>query len=103
MGKHSGVRGYIEVTYARRRWGPSGLGSGAGSRRAHTARTVVPPCCADSRRTRRRSCCRSSCTRPGRSGTMWHVGYTRTLRKKKTKWDLLVVFLSLKMCILFYF
>lgn len=70
------------MTHARRRWGPSGRGSGAGSRRAHTARTAGPPCCVDSRRTRLRSCCRSSCTWPGRSGTMWSAGYTRTLRSK---------------------
>lgn len=83
--EHSEVRGYVEVTHARRRSGPAGLGSGAGRRTARTARTVGPPCCVDSPRTRLRSCCRSSCTRRGRSDTMWSDGCTHTLRRKGTK------------------
>ncbi len=91
--EHSAVRGDEEVTYAHRHRGPSGPGSGAGSSRAHTARTVGPPYCVGSRRTRLRSRCRSSCKRPGRSDTTWSGGYTHTLRKTGTKWDLLVLLL----------
>lgn len=67
-------------THARRRWGRAGPCWGAGSRRGRTARTAARWCCAGSPRTRRRSRCPSSCTRPGRSGTTWRVGCTRTLR-----------------------
>lgn len=81
---HSGSEGHIEVTYVHRRWGPSGLCWGVGRRKVHTARTGARLCCADSRRTRLRSRCRSSCTRPGQSGTRWSAGYTRTLGKKRT-------------------
>lgn len=73
------------MTYVRRRWGPSGLVWGAGRRKERTVRTVGLLCCAGSRRTRLRSCSRSSCTWPGRSDTRWSAGYTRTLRKKGTK------------------
>lgn len=82
-------------TYARRRWGPAGLGSGAGSRRARTARTVGRWCCVDSPRTRRRSRCPSSCTRPGRSGTTRRAGCTRTLGKRSGVLEVL----ALNMCI----
>lgn len=67
-------------THARRRWGRAGPGWGAGRRRGRTARTAARRCCAGSRRTRRRSRCPSSCTRPGRSGTKRRAGCTRTLR-----------------------
>lgn len=85
-----GVRGHLQVTHARRRWGLSGLGWGAGSRKARTAHTVARSCCADSPRTRRRSRCRSSCTRPGQSGRTWRAGYTRTLRQDGGQQDLKV-------------
>lgn len=91
------------TTYARRRLGLAGLGSGAGSRTARSARTAGPPCCVDSPRTRLRSCCRSSCTRRGRSDTRWSDGCTHTLRRKQTKVLDLMVVLPVKTWLLFHF
>lgn len=58
-------------TYARRRRGPAGLSQGAGSRRACTARSCVPWCCAGTHHTLPRWCSPSSCTQPCQSGTGW--------------------------------
>lgn len=70
--------------YARRRRDPVGLSLGAGSRRACTARSCAPLCCAGSRHTPLRWCSLSPCTRPCRSGTAWsdHCNYTLWQRWK---------------------
>lgn len=58
-------------TYARRRPGPADPSRGAGSRRACTACSCVPQCCAGSRHKPPRWCSPWPCTRPCRNGTAW--------------------------------
>lgn len=62
----------------RRRGGPSGCGGWAGSP-GHTGHTLVPPCGADSRRTRLRFSSRWPRTRLGQSGSAGHDCCTRIL------------------------
>lgn len=72
-------------TYAHRRRGPADLSLGAGSRRACTAHSCVPRCCAGSRHTRPRWCSPLSCTQPCRSGTGWSAHCSCTLWQRQSK------------------